>query len=98
MFQSLNVNERERKLTKNKKEERKVLNSHILAAQKIDLCINELILKSKVHCKWFCSLTMLEKADRSLRFFFICFDFKFLDRLEGVLELKIHLLRFIVCY
>jgi hypothetical protein len=27
-------------LTKNKKEERKVLNSHILAAQKIDLCIN----------------------------------------------------------
>jgi len=60
-------------LTKNKKEERKVLNSHILAAQKIDLCINELILKSKVHCKWFCSLTMLEKADRSLRCFFYLF-------------------------
>jgi hypothetical protein len=73
MFHSLNVNERETKLTKNKKEERKVLNSHILDTQKIDLCINKLILKSKVHCKWFCSLTMLEKTDRSSRCFFYLF-------------------------
>jgi len=41
---------------------------------------------------------MLEKADRSSRRFFFCFDFKFLDRLKGALELKKNLLRFIVCY